>query len=121
MAEPTDSADGASSGSNVVPLPLTRARATDIVRQIAKTARWSVIVPYTPAQPWRQLVNRRQVALCLLEGYVLEEHTSLDEHGNWRFHIGRVCAGLNVVIEVALENTPALPRLFVIGIEGDQI
>jgi len=32
-----------------------------------------------------------------------------------------VCAGLNVVIEVALQNGPALPRLFVVDIKGDQI
>ena len=90
MAEPTDPPEGAKSG-NVVPLPLLRARATDIVREIAKTARWSINIPYSPAAGWRQLVNRRQVELCLLEGYILQDHAKLDEHGNWRFQIARVC------------------------------
>jgi hypothetical protein len=108
--------------SHVTPFPLTRARATEIVREIAKdSSRWSINVPYRDTQKWRGLVNRRQVEWCLLDGYVLQERAELDEHGNWRFNIARVCAGMNVVIEVALQNGPALPRLFVTGIQGDEI
>ncbi len=76
--------------SNVAPLPLTRARATEI-------------------------------QFCLREGYVLEEIATLDEFGNWRFHIARVCAGLNIEIEVALEPQGPHPRLFVLEIQGDEI
>jgi hypothetical protein len=121
MAEHDDPPAPLATTSNVVPLPLSRARATEIVKEIAKTDRWSINIPYSPKQIWRQLVNRRQVELCLLEGWILEDHARLDEHDNWRFSIARVCAGLNVVIEVALQRSPVLPRLYVIAIKGDQI
>jgi hypothetical protein len=105
-----------------VQLPLTRARATAIVREVAKdSGRWSINVKYEPTHEWRRLVNRRQVEACLEEGYVLDETVHLDEFGNWRFRIGRVCAGLDVTIEVAVENGPPLPRLYVVAIKGDQI
>ncbi len=108
--------------SDVVPLPLTRARATEIVREIAKdSSRWSVTIRYGATQQWRALVNRRQVERCLLDGYIREEKAWLDEHDNWRFTIGRVCGGIGVVIEVALERSPALPKLFVVDIKGDEI
>ncbi len=107
---------------DVVKLPLTKARATEIVREVAKdSSRWSINVPYKDTQRWRGLVNRRQVEWCLLDGYVREDKVALDEHGNWVFSIGRVCAGLDVVIEVTLEDGPALPRLFVTSIKGDEI
>lgn len=104
----------------VIPLPLIRERATEIVREISKTDRWSVHIQYPPNGEWRRVVNRRQIELCLKEGYILQKHARLDEHGNWRFSIGRVCGGLNVEIGVALERTE-LPRLFVISIKGDHI
>lgn len=108
--------------TDVTPLPLTRARATEIVRELARdSARWSINVSYATNQNWRALVNRRQVERCLLDGYVLQERAQLDEYDNWRFSIGRVCAGVNVVIEVALERKVAIPKLFVIGIKGDEI
>jgi hypothetical protein len=120
MAESTEPPEFAP-GRVVVPLPLTRSQLTEIVRGIAKTARWSINIKYEPSQEWRRLVNRRQVELCLLEGYVLDDRASLDPHDNWRFSIARVCAGLHVVIEVALQRAPAMPKLFVVGIKGDQI
>jgi hypothetical protein len=107
---------------DVIPLPLSRSRATEIVREIAKNSdRWSINVQYEPTQAWRMLVNRRQVELCLLEGYILDDRATLDAYDNWRFKIARVCGGLNVVIEVALQRTQVMPRLFVIAIKGDQI
>jgi len=120
MTEPSEPPESAASGE-VVPLPLTRSRATEIVKEIAKTDRWSINIKYEPTQTWRRLVNRRQVELCLLEGYILDERAALDEYGNWRFEIARVCAGLHVVIDVALQRAPVLPKLFVVGIKGDQI
>jgi hypothetical protein len=107
---------------NVVPIPLSRARATEVVREIAKdSARWSVHIQYPAIHDWRRIVNRRQIQACLLEGWVMEDRASIDEHGNWRFRIARVCAGLDVVIDVALERNANLPRLFVVGITGDEI
>ena len=76
---------------------------------------------YEQNQNWRERVNRRQIQFCLREGYVLEETATLDEFGNWRFHIARVCAGLNIEIEVALESQGPKPRLFVLKIQGDEI
>jgi hypothetical protein len=35
--------------------------------------------------------------------------------------MARVCGGLSVVIDVALERAPVLPKLFVVAIKGDQI
>ena len=59
--------------SKVTRLPLTRARATEIVREIVEDSqRWAITVPYTHNQNWRELVNRRQIQFCLREGYVLE-------------------------------------------------
>lgn len=106
----------------VVPLPLTRAQATERVREIAKDSRrWAITMPYGKKEAWRRAVNQRQVDLCLREGYVLDEHARLDEHGHWRFRIARVCAGLDIEIDVALEREGASPRLFVVGIRGDRI
>lgn len=108
--------------SNVARLPLTRTRATEIVREIVEDSqRWAITVTYAHNQNWRGRVNRRQIQFCLREGYVLEETASLDEFGNWRFHIARVCAGLNIEIEVALESQGPKPRLFVLKIQGDEI
>jgi hypothetical protein len=109
--------------SKVIQMPLTRARVTEIVREIAKAdpPRWSIVIGYDANADWRKLVNSRQVLLCLEEGYVLDERARLDEHGNWEFEIARVCAGLNVVITCVLENGPSIPHLFVRKIKGDQI
>jgi len=108
--------------SNIVRLPLTRARATEIVREIVEDSqRWAITVTYAHSQNWRERVNRRQIQFCLREGYVLEETATLDKFGNWRFHMARVCAGLNIEIEVALESQGPKPRLFVLRIQGDEI
>lgn len=108
---------------NVTPMPLSRARLTEIVREIAASQppRWSIVVQYDANTDWRRVVNSRQVLLCLEEGWVLEEHATLDEHGNWEFQIARVCAGLDVVITCVLERAPAIPHLFVREIRGDKI
>ena len=107
----------------VIPMPPTKARLTEIVREIAKSQppRWSIVNRYEPTQDWRKVVNSRQVLLCLEEGYVLDERASLDSHDNWEFQIARVCAGLNVIITCVLERAPPIPRLFVREIKGDQI
>jgi len=108
--------------TNVARFPLTRARATEIVREIVEDSRrWTITVTYEHNQNWRERVNRRQIQFCLREGYVLEETATLDEFGNWRFHIARVCAGLNIEIEVALESQGLKPRLFILEIQGDEI
>jgi len=101
---------------------LTRVRATEIVREIAKESqRWMITMTYSQNQIWRELVNRRQIQLCLSEGYVLEHTADMDRFENWRFHIVRVCAGMNIKIEVALESQGRRPRLFVLDIQGDEI
>jgi hypothetical protein len=107
----------------VTPMPPTRARLTDIVREIAKSQppRWSIVISYDARADWRRAVNSRQVLLCLQEGYVLDERATLDAHGNWEFQVARVCAGLNVVITCVLEREPAVPHLFVRTVKGDQI
>lgn len=102
-------------------LPLSRERITEIVRDIARDSRWVPLPGYSEKQDWRKAVNNRQIQLCLAEGYVLEEHATLDEHGHWIFHIARVCAGLNIVLHVALESNLRKPRLFVLGIDGEHI
>ena len=107
--------------ARIAVLPLTRSRATDIVREVARAGRWSINVQYRPTEEWRRLVNRRQIESCLLEGYVLDDKAELDDNDNWRFQIARVCGGLNVVVDVALQRSAALPRLYVIAIKGDQI
>jgi hypothetical protein len=105
----------------VIPLPLSRTQMTELVRDIASdSSRWSINVAYSDKQDWRKLVNRRQVDLCLREGYVLDDRSRLDEHGYWRFRVARVCAGLDVVIEVAVSRD-SRPRLYVVDIRGDEI
>jgi hypothetical protein len=108
--------------ADVVRLPPTRERLTEFVREIGlDSTRWSIAVPYKSGQDWRKLVNRRQIELCLRDGYILDARATQDAHGNWAFRIARVCAGLDVVIDVVLESREQLPRLFVISIQGDQI
>jgi hypothetical protein len=103
-------------------LPLSRARATAIVQEIAKdSGRWSINMPLGAGTGWRQLVNRRHISLCLREGLVQDEFATLDEHDCWRFEMERMCGGLYVRLEVALERSPAIPKLFVIGITGELV
>jgi len=80
-----------------------------------------ITMTYAQNQTWRELVNRRQIQLCLSKGYILENTANMDRFGNWRFHIVRVCAGMNIKIEVALESQGRQPRLFVLDIQGDEI
>jgi hypothetical protein len=106
----------------VTRLPLTRAQATEIVREISgDSTRWAVMVQYKNNADWHKVVNRRQIELCLREGYILVERASMDENNNWRFSIARVCGGLNVVIDVALEGNSKLPKLYVLKVNGDEI
>jgi hypothetical protein len=114
-------ADERQPASNVVPLPLSRERLTEIVREIATDdARWFLVVKPDGSKgvTWNWLVNRRQVQLCLKEGYVLDERAARDEHGFWRFRITGVFAGLHVTLDVALESQGALPKLYVVTING---
>ena len=106
----------------VVSMPMSRERVTDIIREIAKDSnRWPVVVPYEETDDWRKKVNRRQIGLCLREGYVLEDRVSADENGYWRFHVARVCSGLDVTIEIALEPDGPNRKAIIIGISGDRI
>jgi hypothetical protein len=108
--------------SNVVTLPPSRERLTDIVKAIAaESNRWSINAVLPTDQGGRSMVNRRQVELCLKEGYVCDERASIDRHGNWQFEMARVCAGLDVRIDVVVESAPSVPKLFVIAVRGDQI
>jgi len=108
--------------AKVTPLPPNKIRITAIIREIASdSARWSINVPAEDWQAIRHLVNKRQVERCLLDGFVIEDHAWLDEHDNWRCSVGRVCGGVFVGIEVAVRRSPALPKLFVIAIKGEQI
>lgn len=119
MAQNPDDPD---SGSKVVPLPLSRERATEIIREIARDSRrWSIVIPYKDPDLWRGFVNRRHIERILREGYVLQEHAELDDKGNWTCQIARVCAGMNVVIDVAFESEGRRPSLFVLKINGSRI
>jgi hypothetical protein len=110
------------SEQRVQQIPPTRERLTDIVREIAAaSSRWSLNAAVPTTIDGRSIVNRRQVELCLREGYILDERASTDRHGNWKFEMARVCAGLDVTIDVVVESAPALPCLYVIAIRGEQI
>jgi hypothetical protein len=107
---------------NVTRMPLSRERLTDIIREIGKDSeRWPVAISYEKWQLWRHIVNRRQIELCLLEGWILQDKVTPDENGYWCFQVTRVCSGFNVVIEVALEPDRANRKLIVTGISGDRI
>jgi len=80
-----------------------------------------ITMTYAQNQAWRKLINRRQIPLCLSEGYILENTANMDKFGSWRFNIVRVCAGMNIKIDVALESQGQQPRLFVLDIQGDEI
>jgi hypothetical protein len=110
------------SDDKVTRLPITREKATEIVREISEDSRrWAVLVVYEEHQEWRQLVNRRQIELRLKEGYILEPRSTVNEHGHHVFSIARVCAGLDVAIKVAVDIQGASSRLYVLGINGDRI
>ena len=109
-------------GKAVVPLPISRERASEIVRDISTDSkRWAILIDYKAGSQWRETVNRRQIEMCLCSGYILEDRATVDEHGNFRFRIARVCGGLHVVLNVALESQGILPKLFVLAIDGDKI
>lgn len=108
--------------AKVVRLPLSRERITDLVREIVEAGRVVIAVDVTDGKsPFRLGITTRTVDLCLREGYVIDEHARADEFGNWRIQIGRVCAGLDVLIDVAVEDKMLAPRLFVTAIRGDVI
>lgn len=112
MADPTP---------NVTVLPLTRERASDLVKEIVKAGRWSFPSHEQLAHGWKWLVTNGQVRQCLTDGYILDDRAKLDKYGNWTFRIGRVCAGMNVVITVAIERETEAPNLYVTEITGNTI
>jgi len=120
--KPAKIAGMAPRGKKVVPIPITREKGTEIVREIAKDSRrWPILLEYSERQEWFQIVNRRQIELCLKEGYILEDKSTVNDHGHHEFSIVRVCAGLNVKIKVAIDTDSVEPKAYVIGIDGDRI
>jgi hypothetical protein len=108
-------------GPKVSVLPLPRQRATERVREAVEAGRWSIPSHEGLAPGYKWLVQHRQIELCLREGYILDDYAKLDEHGYWVFRIARVCAGVDVVIHVAMENVAVAPHVIVVKITGDVI
>jgi hypothetical protein len=107
-----------SPGAKVIAMPLPRARAGDLVRGIVDAGRWSITVQRIGLGPKATLVSRH-IEAVLQGGWIEDEHAEVDEHGNYRFRMVRLVAGLSVRIEVAMQAAAALPRLFVIGATGE--
>jgi hypothetical protein len=117
-----DDPPGAPQGANVVPLvpPMSRARATEIVREVVKAGRASIMVMHAGATKGA-VPNSRQIDSVLRDGQILEDHVEFDGRSYYRFRMLRVCAGTSVEVEVALEALASLPRLFVTRAKGDAI
>ena len=118
--QPTDEG---STAHNVIPLvpPLSRARATEMVRDVVKAGRWRMTMMSSEAERGNAWVNARQIEFALRDGQILDEKVEFDGGKYYRFQMLRVCAGGSVVIEVALEALATLPCLFVTKAKGDQI
>lgn len=106
--------------SNVVPLvpPLSRARATEIVRDAVAAGRYSITMMHS-ADSFPPAVLSRQIDRVLRDGQILEETVEYDGKGYYQFRMLRVCAGMSVEIDVALEAMKTIPHLFVTRVRGD--
>lgn len=95
---------------------LSRARATDMVRGAVTAGRWSIKVQGSVPS-----VLSRQIERVVSDGQILEEIVEFDGKEFYQFRMLRVCAGVSVEIEVALEAKTTLPHLFVNIARGEQI
>jgi hypothetical protein len=100
----------------IIHMPIAKARAKDMVRDILDAGRRSIV---TQGSGGRQRITSRQIDTVLRTGWIEQDHVHADEHGNYRFEMVGFCAGAGVRLEVAMEAAPALPRLFVIRAQGD--
>jgi hypothetical protein len=103
---------------NVSLMPLPRARATAIVREVVEAGRWSLITQGTRQGQNSRQVFLREVENVLKDGQMIDDVAEADEHNCYRFEMVRVCAGVSVTIDVALEGDSTLPNLFVLRATG---
>ena len=99
-------------------LPLPRARATAIVREVVEAGRWSLITQGLPQGKNSRQVFLREIENVLKDGQMIEDSAEADEHDCFRFSMVRVCAGASVTVDVALEGAKALPNLYVLRATG---
>lgn len=89
--------------NNVVPMPMTRQRAEDLLRQAGQdTSKLVNTMTYLPEEVWFEVVSHRQIVLCLTEGKIVKDPT-MDEHGNFVCVVHRRGAGSDVYVTVAIE------------------
>lgn len=74
---------------------------------------------FSENEDWYRLVTVGQVLRCLREGEVTET-PSLDDEGNWRCSLYKLCGGVRVYVEVALrlKADRSLDRAYVLNVNN---
>lgn len=93
--------------AEVLPLRLTPAMATKIVREIAADTARVAFSPHAKSQMRQRRINRTQVYRCLRAG-VLVEGPYLDIHRYWRCAFETVTAGDAIKVVAAFDSRDLL-------------
>jgi len=99
--------------SNVVPIPLSKAAAIRLLRETASDdSRISINVALHEG-PWRNLIDYRQIMLCVREGSLVQ-HPGVDDLGNPVFVLERYSAGVTVQVTAVLIGEPGGKKCVVV-------
>ncbi len=99
--------------AKIVAIPLSKAAALRLLRDTASDDSRVNIIAQLHEGPWRQLIDYRQIMLCLREGSLVQ-HPKVDEHGSTLFVLERYSAGVTVQITAALTGEPGVKRTVVV-------
>lgn len=98
---------------DVIPFPIPKERALDLLRETAQSSS-RVVTPTPPPEwgDWRRLVNRREIILCLQRGELIGGPL-LDEYSNWRCVLRCFCSEGMMEITASLFQHEGEWRIFV--------
>lgn len=87
---------------NVVPLKLTKAAATRIVKEIAADPDRIVPVPHAKKRMVQRKISITQARRVVQAGFI-DGEPWIDEHGNWRVDMRGMSAGEQITVGIAIE------------------
>ena len=71
---------------------------------------------YAKRQEFRRIMNLREAQNCLKEPHIVEPMVPVDKHGCYVFTLERITAGRRVLVEVALDDTGPVSRIYVLNV-----
>ncbi len=93
--------------AHVVPLPMRRATALKLVRELVRDTDNIVLLPHARKRMKKRSINNRQIEICLRLG-IIREGPFMNQHGNWQVTMERLAAGEEMKLAVAIEEETKL-------------